>query len=237
MAPLRSLEQGQESLAEVPEALSSRAWVFSGVIRRRDLRPYFLERGASTLKRSALGTEATMTLTTDLNGIATADASVDMSPPSIPCVAPGRTGSLVTVKARHGSFIGSLRVGPVKGQYIANVGPVNGRPFGEAARSSQEGAEWLIGGHRTEIFGECDGGYYFGPTVLNGHDKMRIFQEEIFGPVIAVTTFKDEAEAVETAHDTRYGFGAGVWIHNGNLACRMGRAIKAGRVWTKCFQL
>ena len=98
-----------------------------------------------------------------------------------------------------------------------------------------EGAELLIGGHRPELTGGLDGGYYFEPTVLKGHNKMRVFQEEIFGPVLAVTTFKDEAEALEIANDTLYGLGAGVWTRDGSRAFRMGRAIKAGRVWTNCY--
>ena len=98
-----------------------------------------------------------------------------------------------------------------------------------------EGAELLIGGHRPELNGGLDGGYYFEPTVLKGHNKMRVFQEEIFGPVLAVTTFKDEAEALEIANDTLYGLGAGVWTRDGSRAFRMGRAIKAGRVWTNCY--
>ncbi|HUA02577.1 MAG TPA: aldehyde dehydrogenase family protein [Solirubrobacteraceae bacterium] len=98
-----------------------------------------------------------------------------------------------------------------------------------------EGAEVLIGGHRTPMEGTLGGGYYFQPTVLKGHNKMRVFQEEIFGPVLAVTTFRDEAEALEIANDTMYGLGAGVWTRNGSRAFRMGRAIKAGRVWTNCY--
>jgi aldehyde dehydrogenase len=98
-----------------------------------------------------------------------------------------------------------------------------------------EGAEVLIGGHRPGLNGRLAGGYYFEPTVLKGHNKMRVFQEEIFGPVLAVTTFKDEAEALEIANDTLYGLGAGVWTRDGSRAFRMGRAIKAGRVWTNCF--
>ena len=98
-----------------------------------------------------------------------------------------------------------------------------------------EGAELLIGGHRPGVNASLDGGYYFEPTVLKGHNKMRVFQEEIFGPVLAVTTFKDEAEALEIANDTLYGLGAGVWTRDGSRAFRMGRAIKAGRVWTNCY--
>jgi aldehyde dehydrogenase len=98
-----------------------------------------------------------------------------------------------------------------------------------------EGAELLIGGKQPVLDGELADGYFFEPTVLKGHNKMRVFQEEIFGPVLAVTTFRDEAEAIEIANDTLYGLGAGVWTRNGNLAYRMGRAIKAGRVWTNCY--
>ncbi len=99
----------------------------------------------------------------------------------------------------------------------------------------QEGAQVLIGGSQAQVAGELGDGYYVQPTVFKGHNKMRIFQEEIFGPVLAVTTFKDEAEALAIANDTLYGLGAGVWSRNGNVAYRMGRAIKAGRVWTNCY--
>jgi len=99
----------------------------------------------------------------------------------------------------------------------------------------QEGAQVLIGGEQAHLGGALEGGYYVQPTLFKGHNKMRIFQEEIFGPVLAVTTFKDEAEALEIANDTLYGLGAGVWSRNGNVAYRMGRAIKAGRVWTNCY--
>jgi aldehyde dehydrogenase len=100
-----------------------------------------------------------------------------------------------------------------------------------------EGAQCLIGGEASHLDGQLAGGYYYRPTVLKGQNKMRVFQEEIFGPVLAVTTFKDEAEAVEIANDTLYGLGAGVWTRDGNLAYRMGRAIEAGRVWTNCYHL
>ncbi len=99
----------------------------------------------------------------------------------------------------------------------------------------QDGAEVLIGGSQANLDGDLAGGYYVQPTLFKGHNKMRIFQEEIFGPVLTVTTFKDEAEALELANDTLYGLGAGVWSRNGNVAYRMGRAIKAGRVWTNCY--
>ena len=99
----------------------------------------------------------------------------------------------------------------------------------------EEGAQLLAGGARAELEGDLAGGYYIQPTLFKGHNKMRIFQEEIFGPVLAVTTFKDEADALAIANDTLYGLGAGVWSRNGNVAYRMGRAIKAGRVWTNCY--
>ncbi len=99
----------------------------------------------------------------------------------------------------------------------------------------EEGAECLIGGEQEHLGGDLEGGFYIKPTLFKGHNKMRIFQEEIFGPVLAVTTFKDEAEALEIANDTIYGLGSGVWTRNGNIAYRMGRGIKAGRVWTNCY--
>ena len=98
-----------------------------------------------------------------------------------------------------------------------------------------EGAEVLIGGDRAELGGELAGGYYIQPTLFKGHNDMRVFREEIFGPVLAVTTFKDEAEALAIANDTVYGLGAGVWSRDGSRAYRMGRAIQAGRVWTNCY--
>ncbi len=98
-----------------------------------------------------------------------------------------------------------------------------------------EGAEVLIGGQRPAIDERLAGGYYYEPTVLKGHNRMRVFQEEIFGPVLAVTTFRDEQEALAIANDTMYGLGAGVWTRDGSRAFRMGRAIKAGRVWTNCY--
>jgi len=100
-----------------------------------------------------------------------------------------------------------------------------------------EGAELLIGGHRAHLGGELEGGYYFEPTVFKGENSMRIFQEEIFGPVLAVTTFDNEQEALEIANDTLYGLGAGVWTRDTSKAFRMGRGIQAGRVWTNCYHL
>jgi aldehyde dehydrogenase len=99
----------------------------------------------------------------------------------------------------------------------------------------QEGAEVLIGGERNNLAGDLAGGYYVKPTVFKGHNKMRVFQEEIFGPVVSVTTFKDEAEALAIANDTLYGLGAGVWSRDANRCYNFGRNIQAGRVWTNCY--
>jgi aldehyde dehydrogenase len=103
------------------------------------------------------------------------------------------------------------------------------------AVGKEEGAELLIGGGAAKLGGALSGGYYIQPTLFKGHNKMRIFQEEIFGPVLAVTTFKTEAEALQIANDTPYGLGAGVWTRNGNRAYQFGRHIQAGRVWTNCY--
>ncbi|WP_114241116.1 aldehyde dehydrogenase [Dyella sp. C9] len=99
----------------------------------------------------------------------------------------------------------------------------------------QEGAEVLIGGERNTLGGDLAGGYYVKPTVFRGHNRMRIFQEEIFGPVVSVTTFDTEEEALQIANDTLYGLGAGVWSRDASRLYRMGRAIQAGRVWTNCY--
>ena len=101
----------------------------------------------------------------------------------------------------------------------------------------QEGAECLIGGGKAVVGSDITGGYYVQPTIFKGNNKMRIFQEEIFGPVVALTTFKDEAEALEIANDTLYGLGSAVWTRNINIAYRMGRGLHAGRVWTNCYHL
>jgi len=99
----------------------------------------------------------------------------------------------------------------------------------------QEGAEVLAGGARAVLDGELAEGFYVQPTVFAGHNRMRIFQEEIFGPVVSVTTFKDADDALRLANETLYGLGAGVWTRDTNMAYRMGRGIKAGRVWTNCY--
>ena len=103
------------------------------------------------------------------------------------------------------------------------------------ALGKEEGAKVLIGGGRAQLGGDLAGGYYIQPTLFQGHNQMRIFREEIFGPVLAVTTFKTEAEALQIANDTPYGLGAGVWTRDGSRAYRLGRAIQAGRVWTNCY--
>jgi aldehyde dehydrogenase len=101
----------------------------------------------------------------------------------------------------------------------------------------QEGAKVLTGGARAQLGGDLDGGFYVQPTIFEGHNRMRIFQEEIFGPVLCVTSFKDDEDALAIANDTLYGLGAGVWSRNGNRAYHFGRAIQAGRVWTNCYHL
>jgi aldehyde dehydrogenase len=99
----------------------------------------------------------------------------------------------------------------------------------------QEGAKVLTGGSQAHLDGDLSGGYYVQPTVFEGDNSMRIFQEEIFGPVLAVTKFNDEDDALKIANDTLYGLGAGVWSRDGNRAYRAGREIQAGRVWTNCY--
>ena len=101
----------------------------------------------------------------------------------------------------------------------------------------QEGAQVLTGGAKAVVGSDIAGGYYIQPTILRGHNRMRVFQEEIFGPVVSMTTFKDEDEALKIANETLYGLGAGVWSRDGSRAYRMGRGIKAGRVWTNCYHL
>ncbi|MFJ7828091.1 aldehyde dehydrogenase [Psychrobacillus sp. NPDC096623] len=99
----------------------------------------------------------------------------------------------------------------------------------------QEGAECLIGGEQNKLDGDLAEGYYIKPTVFKGNNQMRIFQEEIFGPVVSVTTFKTKEEALEIANDTLYGLGSGIWTRDMNTAYRFGRKIQAGRVWTNCY--
>jgi aldehyde dehydrogenase len=101
----------------------------------------------------------------------------------------------------------------------------------------KEGAKVLTGGERLILDGELADGYYVKPTVFEGHNRMRVFQEEIFGPVVSVTTFDTPEEALAMANDTPYGLGAGVWTRDVNRAYRFGRAIQAGRVWTNCYHL
>ena len=101
----------------------------------------------------------------------------------------------------------------------------------------QEGAQCLTGGERNRQGGEIDDGFFVKPTLLFGNNNMRVFQEEIFGPVASVTTFKTMEDAIRIANDTEYGLGAGVWSRNGTIAYQMGRAVQAGRVWTNCYHL
>ena len=103
------------------------------------------------------------------------------------------------------------------------------------ALGKQEGAQVLIGGEAAKMEGDLSGGFYIQPTLFKGNNSMRIFREEIFGPVLAVTTFKDDAEALQIANDTPYGLGAGVWTRDGSRAYHFGRKIQAGRVWTNCY--
>lgn len=98
-----------------------------------------------------------------------------------------------------------------------------------------EGAQLLLGGSAQKLSNGLQNGYYIQPTLFKGTNDMRIFQEEIFGPVISVTTFKDEAEALAIANDSEFGLGAGLWTRDMNRAYRMGRGIQAGRVWTNCY--
>jgi aldehyde dehydrogenase len=99
----------------------------------------------------------------------------------------------------------------------------------------EEGAEVLCGGDVQKLEGDLEGGYYIQPTILKGHNKMRVFQEEIFGPVTCVTTFKTTEEAIEIANDTLYGLGAGVWTRDAHELYQVPRAIQAGRVWVNCY--
>ncbi|ETA71017.1 acetaldehyde dehydrogenase ExaC [Actinospica robiniae] len=100
-----------------------------------------------------------------------------------------------------------------------------------------EGAKVLLGGERVDLGGELSGGYYVQPTIFEGANHMRIFQEEIFGPVVSVAAFSDFDDAIRIANDTLYGLGAGVWTRDSAQAYRAGRAIQAGRVWTNCYHL
>ena len=129
----------------------------------------------------------------------------------------------------------ALQFGPqaVYGGSRAVDGVKFARQFGKLVNRAC--AEFLAGGDKESLDDSINGGYYIQPTVFKGHNKMRVFQEEIFGPVISVTTFKDEAEALEIANDTEFGLGAGVWTRDMNRAYRMGRGIQAGRVWTNCY--
>ena len=107
--------------------------------------------------------------------------------------------------------------------------------LGYIAIGREEGAQVLTGGEKSQLPGDLGGGFYVQPTIFKGDNKMRVFQEEIFGPVVSVTTFKDDEEAVAIANDTLYGLGAGVWSRDANRCYRVGRALQVGRVWTNCY--
>lgn len=111
------------------------------------------------------------------------------------------------------------------------------RVMGYIDLGREEGATCLTGGERNRMGGDLDDGFFVKPTLLFGNNSMRVFQEEIFGPVASVTTFKDEDEALAIANDTIFGLGAGVWSRNGAQAYRIGRGIQAGRVWTNCYHM
>lgn len=149
---------------------------------------------------------------------------------SIPVV-PQVTGVVIEVTDKKNTLI-------KKGEVLFRLDPTRYQARVDrlmADIGKKEGADVLTGGRRKLLEGELKDGYYLEPTILFGQNNMRVFQEEIFGPVLAVTTFKTMEEALELANDTQYGLGAGVWSRNGNLAYKMGRGIQAGRVWTNCY--
>lgn len=111
------------------------------------------------------------------------------------------------------------------------------RILGYVETGKSEGAELIEGGERVSPGGELDGGYYVSPTIFKGRNQMRIFQEEVFGPFVSVTTFKTPQEALEIANDTRYGLGAGVWSRDTNRNFALARGIQAGRVWSNCYHV
>ncbi len=164
---------------------------------------------------------------------------------------------------RYDNFIGGEWCAPKSGRYFENISPITGLPVCEIARSDAADIEAALDAAHAakDAWGKTspaeralilnriadrmqenldtlalaetwDNGK---PTVLEGHNKMRVFQEEIFGPVVSVTTFKDEDDALALANDTLYGLGAGVWSRDANTCYRFGRAIQAGRVWTNCY--
>ncbi|WP_238329249.1 aldehyde dehydrogenase family protein [Pseudomonas aeruginosa] len=137
----------------------------------------------------------------------------------------------------HAAFGGYKKSGVGRYEKILSYLDIAQQDLSYLDIAQQEGAELLAGGSVEKLEGNLASGYYIQPTLLKGHNGMRVFQEEIFGPVVGVTTFKDEAEALAIANDTEYGLGAGLWTRDINRAYRMGRGIKAGRVWTNCYHL
>ncbi len=161
------------------------------------------------------------------------------------CTCPSR---LLIQEDIYDSFIGKVieRVGQIKRGNPLDTDVMVGaqasqeqfdKILGYLQIGRDEGAEVLTGGDKEQLPAELGNGYYVQPTLLKGDNSMRVFQEEIFGPVVSVTTFKDEAEALAIANDSEFGLGAGVWTRDMNLSYRMGRGIEAGRVWTNCYHL
>ncbi|EET6559743.1 aldehyde dehydrogenase family protein [Escherichia coli] len=166
----------------------------------------------------------------------------DLLPPGVVNVVNGAGGEIgeylaTSKRIAKVAFTGSTEVGQQIMQYATqNIIPVTLELGGKSPNiffadvMDEEDAFF-----DKALEGELKDGYYLEPTILFGQNNMRVFQEEIFGPVLAVTTFKTMEEALELANDTQYGLGAGVWSRNGNLAYKMGRGIQAGRVWTNCY--
>ena len=181
------------------------------------------------------------------------DADLDLAVEGIVWSAFGTSGQRCTAASRvivHEAVYGELQkrlVGRAEKMRIGpgwdpdtDLGPVINRDALDKIHSytgigSDEGAKLLTGGARAELSGDLAGGYYVQPTIFEGHNRMRIFQEEIFGPVVSVTKFSDYNDAIGIANDTLYGLGAGVWSRNGNVAYRAGREIQAGRVWVNNY--
>jgi len=159
------------------------------------------------------------------------------------CTCPSR---LLVQESIYDEFIGKVieRIGQIKRGNPLDTETMVGaqasqeqfdKILGYLEIGRNEGAEVLAGGSVEQLDSNLSNGYYIQPTLLKGDNSMRVFQEEIFGPVVSVTTFKDEAEALAIANDTEFGLGAGVWTRDMNRAYRMGRGIEAGRVWTNCY--
>ena len=173
--------------------------------------------------------------------LATDSAADDPALP-YPMATPGGLSRLAAEAGPAGqvhTFIADVR-DPAAVRVLVEEGPTRVRELirlGAEFDRHPDGTLMLTreGGHRADRGGELAGGYYVEPTIFEGNNSMRIFQEEIFGPVVSVTTFKDDDEALSLANDTLYGLGAGVWSRDANRCYRFGRAIQAGRVWVNCY--